>query len=196
MRICHDHLDDLRYEVLTRTGDYHCPCRGGTRSRPRRDRDSRLPQQAEVFPGNVAERVVRESIGSVASVRPSASGDPDAVGSHMKMAPLTTSADTSVARARQLMARDHVRWVRVVEGSEVVGIVTDRDLAFNDATGDTTIRLLMTSEVIAVSPRTSLSGSCASILRMRSERTTGRRQSRTRRCHHDLRHPQGLCWRS
>jgi len=40
-------------------------------------------------------------------------------------------------------------------GCEVAGIVTDRDI-FNDTTPDTTIGLLMTREVIAVSPRTSL----------------------------------------
>jgi len=158
MGICQDHLDDLRYEVVTRTGD---PAIAIIRVEEELKADlvviathvSRSKPKA--FPGSVAERVVRESICPVVTVRPSASGDPDAVGTHMTLAPLTTSADTTVARVRQLMARDHVRWVPVVEGGEVAGIVTDRDI-FNDTTPDTTIGLLMTREVIAVSPRTSL----------------------------------------
>lgn len=159
MAICHDHLDDLRYEVLTRTGD---PAIAIIRVEEELKADlvviathvSRSKPKA--FPGSVAERVVRESICPVVTVRPSASGDPDAVGTHMTVPPLTTSPDTTVAGVRQLMARNHVRWVPVVEASEVVGIVTDRDIAFNDATPDTTIGLLMTREVIAASPRTSL----------------------------------------
>lgn len=157
--ICHDHLDGLRYKVLTRTGD---PAIAIVRVEEELKADlvviathiSRSKPKA--FPGSVAERVVRESICPVMTVRPSASGDPDAVGTHMTLVPLTTSANTTVARVRQLMARDHVRWVPVVEGSEVIGIVTDRDIASNDATPDTAVGLLMTREVIAASPRTSL----------------------------------------
>ena len=111
---------------------------------------------ARPFPGSVTERVVRESICPVVTVRPSPSGDPDAVGAHMTRVPLTALLDTTVARLRQMMSQDRCHSVPVLDGGKVVGMVTDRDIAFSDATPDTTIGMLMTREVIMVSPRTSI----------------------------------------
>lgn len=159
MGVCHDLLGNLRYEALTRTGD---PAIAIIRAEEELHADLVViathasHQKPRTFPGSVAERVVRESICPVVTVRPSASGDPDAVGTHMTPAPLTTSPDTTVARVQQMMARDRCRWLPVLESGELVGIVTDRDIAFSDTTPDTTIGLLMTREVTAVSPRTSL----------------------------------------
>lgn len=157
--LCADCLTDLRHEILTRTGD---PAIGIIRSEEEVGADlvviathaSRGKPRA--FPGSVAERVIRESICPVVTVRPSASGDPDAVGTHMTPAPLTISADTPVVRVGQMMTQAHLRWLPVVEAGEVVGIVTDRDIATSDVTPDTTAGLLMTREVVAVAPRTSL----------------------------------------
>jgi len=108
------------------------------------------------FAGSVADRVVREAICPVVTVRPRASGDPEAVGSHMTAAPLTASPGMTVARVRLIMIEGHVRSVPVVEDGKLVGMVTDRDIAFSDPTPDTTIGSLMTREVIGVSPRSSI----------------------------------------
>jgi len=92
----------------------------------------------------------------VLTVRPSPSGDADAVGSHMTPNPLVASPDLTVDRVRQMMSQSRVRSLPVLEGDKVVGMVTDRDLAFSDATGDTAIGLLMTRDVVPVSPMTSM----------------------------------------
>lgn len=108
------------------------------------------------FAGSVAERVVREATCPVVTVRPRASGDPEAVGSHMTAAPLTASPGMTVARVRLIMIEGHVRSIPVVEEGKLVGMVTDRDIAFSDSTPDTTVGILMTREVIGVSPRSSI----------------------------------------
>lgn len=113
----------------------------------------RLPRP---FAGSVAERVVREATCPVITVRPHASGDPEAVGSHMTAAPLTASPGMTVARARLMMTEGRVRSIPVVEDGKLVGMVTDRDIAFSDPTPDTTVGLLMTRDVIGVSPRSSI----------------------------------------
>ncbi|HXZ87472.1 MAG TPA: universal stress protein [Candidatus Binataceae bacterium] len=108
------------------------------------------------FAGSVTERVVREATCPVVTVRPHASGDPEAVGSHMTAAPLTASPGMTVARVRLMMIEGHVRSIPVVEDGKLVGMVTDRDIAFSDPTPDTTVGILMTREVIGVSPRSSI----------------------------------------
>lgn len=157
--VCRDHLGGVRHEVLTRTGD---PAIAIIRAEEEVNADLVViathasRKKASPFPGSVAERVVRESICPVVTVRPSPSGDPDAVGAHMTRVPLTASPDTTVARVRQMMSQDRCHEVPVLEAGKVVGMVTDRDIAFSDATPDTTIGMLMTREVVTVSPRTSI----------------------------------------
>lgn len=46
----------------------------------------------------------------------------------LRRAPITTTADTTIREAVQLMARERVSSLLVVEGDRLVGIVTDRDL--------------------------------------------------------------------
>lgn len=108
------------------------------------------------FTGSVAERVVREAICPVITVRPRAGGDPDSVGAHMTAAPVTALPGMTVARVRLLMIEGHARSIPVVEEGKLVGMITDRDIAFSDSTPDTTVGMLMTREVIAVSPRSSI----------------------------------------
>jgi CBS domain-containing protein/nucleotide-binding universal stress UspA family protein len=157
--IAHTHLDGIRFELLTRSGD---PAIGIVRTAEEVNADLVViathgaHRRPRAFPGSVAERVVRESICPVMTVRPSAAGDPDAVGSHMTPNPLTASPNLSVDAVRQMMTRNRVRSLPVLENDKVVGIVSDRDLAFSGATPDTTIGMLMTREVVAVSPRTSI----------------------------------------
>jgi CBS domain-containing protein len=157
--IYHNRLADLRYEVLTRIGD---PAVAIIRTAEELNADlvviathaSRGRPRA--FAGSVAERVVRESLCPVVTVRPTASGDPDAVGVHMTPQPVTITPDTTVAQVRQMMARDRLRCVPVLEKDKLVGIVTDRDIAFSDATPSTAVGLLMTRDLVAVGPRTSI----------------------------------------
>ncbi len=157
--LCRDILGQLSHELVTRTGDPAIAiiraeeelnadlvvlATHGSRGRPR------------PFPGGVAERVVRESICPVVTVRPSASGDPDAVGTHMTPAPLTTSPEATVGHVRRTMVENRLRSLPVLEDGKVAGIVTEHDLASSDATDDTAIGLLMTRDLISVSSLTSL----------------------------------------
>jgi CBS domain/Universal stress protein family len=117
------------------------------------------------FPGSVAERIIRESICPVVTVRPSATGDPDAVGTHMTPAPTTISVDTTIARVEQMMAQYRLRWFPVVTGTEVVGIVTDRDVASCYTAAETTVGAMMTREVTRYPQRPRCKrrrGSCSS----------------------------------
>lgn len=157
--ICRDQLEGVRYEILTRTGDAAIAV---IRAAEELNADLVViathagRSKPKPFPGSVAERIIRESICPVVTVRPGASGDPDAVGTHMTRAPVTVSPDTVVSRAQQMMTENRLRWVPVLDGDKVAGIVTDRDIASSDSTADTAIGLLMTREVVVVSPRASL----------------------------------------
>jgi len=157
--VCRDHLGGVRHEIHTRTGD---PAIAIIRAAEELKAELVViathasRKQPRPFPGSVAERVVREAICPVVTVRPSPSGDPDAVASHMTPVPLTASPDTPVARVRQMMSQERYHSVPVLEGGKVVGMVTDRDIAFSDAAPETTIGMLMTREVVTVSPRTSI----------------------------------------
>lgn len=157
--IAQTHLGGIRFEPLTRTGD---PAIGIVRAEEEIGADLVViaahgnHRRLRAFPGSVAERVVRESICPVMTVRPSAAGEPDAVGSHMTPQALTASANMTVDAVQQVMIRNRVRSLPVLENDHVVGIVTDRDLASSDATPGTSIGMLMTREVVAVSPRTSI----------------------------------------
>lgn len=115
--ICGDRLVGVPHEVVTRTGDPAiCIIRAeeelktdmvviathASRSKPK------------PFPGSVAERIIRESICPVVTIRPTASGDPDAVGTHMTPAPTTITIDTTIARVQQMIAEARLRWFPVV----------------------------------------------------------------------------------
>jgi CBS domain-containing protein len=156
---CHEVLDGLSHEFLTRTGD---PAITIIRAEEELKADLVVlathvgRDRPKSFPGSVAERVVRESICPVVTVRPSAYGDPDAVGTHMTAAPLTTSPEATVLHVRQMMIKHRVRSLPVLENAKVVGIVTERDLASGDMPDSTTIGLMMTRDVISISPRASL----------------------------------------
>jgi len=157
--ICRERLSDLHCEVLTRTGD---PAIVIIRAAVELKADLVVIAthadrgKPTAFAGSVAERVIREAICPVVTVRATAGGDLDAVGSHMTPAPATISPDTTVARVRQMMARDRFRCLPVLEKDELVGIVSDRDIAFSDATPGTTIGLLMTRDLITIESRTSI----------------------------------------
>ncbi len=156
---CAKPLAGLAHEVHTRTGD---PAVAIIRTAEELGADLIViavhasRSYPRPFAGSVAERVVREATCPVVTVRPRASGDPEAVGSHMTPAPLTASPGMTVARVRLLMIEGHTRSIPVLEDGKLVGVITDRDIAFSDPTPDTTVGMLMTREVIAVSPRSSI----------------------------------------
>lgn len=193
--ICRDHLADLRYQIVTRTGDPAiCIVRAAEELKAdlvviATHASHRKPKP---FPGSVAERIIRESICPVVTVRPSASGDPDAVGAHMTPVPATLSPDTTVARVRQMLAQDRLRWFPVVAGGEVVGIVSDRDLASCDATPETAVGVLMTREVVAISPRTSLQEAARQLFECEVDGLPVIDDLETGRRNHPFRHPQGI----
>lgn len=157
--ICQNHFGDVRYEVLTRTGD---PAIAIIRAAEELTADlvviatHAARRRPGAFTGSVAERVIRESICPVVSVRPSAAGDPDAVGLHMTPGPVMISPNTTVALVRQMMARTRLRCIPVLENDKLVGMITDRDIAFSDATPSTTVGLLMTRDLVMVGPKTSI----------------------------------------
>lgn len=166
-KLCHDRLGDLPCEILTRTGD---PAIAIIHAEDEIKPDlivvatDTAAAKPPSFPGGVAERVIRESLCPVLMVRPGAAGDPATVGMHMTAAPFTLLPETPVARVQQMMARDRFRWAPVVADGSVVGIVTDRDLASSDADPATAIGLLMTRDVVTVTPATSLQEAARELL--------------------------------
>ena len=67
--------------------------------------------------------------------------------------PRTVSPETSARDAATIMREEDVGIVPVVEGSRLIGVVTDRDLAVrlvaNGRDGNTTVREVMSSQKIA-----------------------------------------------
>src|SRR5208282_2605960 len=157
--VCTPRLAGLNHEILTRTGD---PAIAIIRAAEELNADLLViachtsARKAQAFAGSVAERVIRESTCPVLTIRPGASGDPDAVGTHMTSNPLTASPAMSVAGVGQMMIQQRVRSVPVLENGQLVGLLTDRDIALADTTPETAVALLMTREVITVSPKTSI----------------------------------------
>ena len=73
-------------------------------------------------PGIVSERDILRSVG--------AGEDPDAerVGDHMTDSLITAAPGWSLERAATEMSKRHIRHLVVVDGSEVVGILSMRDI--------------------------------------------------------------------
>lgn len=76
---------------------------------------------------------------------------------------VTVSVDSSIAEARQAMAAHGIRHLPVVDGSQLVGIVSDRDLlGAKDAAAK--VEQVMTRDPIAVSPESAVD-ECAYLMR-------------------------------
>jgi acetoin utilization protein AcuB len=81
--------------------------------------------------------------------------------------PITTGPDTPVLEARQVMIEKRIRHLLVAEGSNLLGIITDRDIRLNLPSPATslsvweinyllarmTVASAMTESVVIVSPR-------------------------------------------
>lgn len=79
----------------------------------------------------------------------------------MSPAPYTIGIDLPLARAREMMQMHHVRHLPVLEGGRLVGIVSDRDLAFIENLKDVdpkevSVEEAMSSAVYTVTPDTPL----------------------------------------
>jgi acetoin utilization protein AcuB len=80
--------------------------------------------------------------------------------------PITTGPETPVLEARQLMIDKRIRHLLIVEGSKLLGIITDRDIRLNLPSPATslsvweinyliarlTVESVMTKSVVIVSP--------------------------------------------
>lgn len=68
----------------------------------------------------------------------------------------STKAADSIAQAARVMAEKDVGALPVVEGREVIGIITDRDIAVRAVAGaigsDAPVRRIMTEDVVTCSP--------------------------------------------
>lgn len=71
--------------------------------------------------------------------------------SGMIIDPITLTADQPLWRALELMERYHISGIPIVEGKKLVGIITNRDLRFEDNTGRP-IRELMTKDRLVTAP--------------------------------------------
>lgn len=67
----------------------------------------------------------------------------------MSRSPVTVVPSTPVLEARDLMARHRIRHLLVVDGSRLVGIVTDRDIRLNLPSPATSLSVW---EIIVVEP--------------------------------------------
>jgi CBS domain-containing protein len=78
--------------------------------------------EEEPGPGIVSERDILNSLGQ--------GQDPDAelVGDHMSDSMITAAPDWSLERAAMEMSKRHIRHLVVVEGPEIVGVLSMRDI--------------------------------------------------------------------
>jgi acetoin utilization protein AcuB len=76
----------------------------------------------------------------------------------MTRSPLSVSIDASVRSAEDLMIDNDVRHLPVLEGEDLVGVVSDRDIAFTSNVSDSTladqlrVRDVCSLDVYAVAP--------------------------------------------
>ncbi len=95
------------------------------------------------------------------------------IASFMTVAPHTIRADQNVDTARRLMRQYKVRHLPVMDGQQVVGIVSQRDLGlFGGADGDEARLVLvsdiMTREVASVPPETPVAEAASEMARTRA----------------------------
>lgn len=90
--------------------------------------------------------------------------------SGMIIDPITLTADQSIRNALELMGRYHISGIPIVEGKKLVGIITNRDLRFEENTGRP-IKELMTSKNLITAPvGTTLDGAKAILQKHRIEK--------------------------
>ena len=68
---------------------------------------------------------------------------------------ITTTPSATVVELAQLLARNKISGMPVVDAGEVVGVVSEADIL--TAAGQTTIEWVMTNEIFSVTPETPIS---------------------------------------
>ena len=69
--------------------------------------------------------------------------------------PVTLPPDATIGEAREIMTRQNISGLPIVDGERVVGILTNRDLRFHRK-DETVIREVMTTELVSAPPDTEL----------------------------------------
>ncbi len=85
---------------------------------------------------------------------------------YMTTSPQTIGADMSLAKAEKLMGEMRVRHLPVLDGSRLVGVLSDRDIKLVESFKDVdpekvSVREAFTEEPYKVSPKAPLSDVCA-----------------------------------
>ena len=97
---------------------------------------------------------------------------PTTVALYMTPAPLTVRAGASLQDAHALMRKAHIRHLPVLEGTALVGLVSQSDLRLLETLKDVeptevTVREAMSIAPFTASPRTALSSVCSKMARRR-----------------------------
>ncbi len=101
---------------------YALPCAELTRLR------EEFPRFAEHFEQSISSRL-RKALNTVLEAPASGSGLMTVrIGDLIKRAPITTSPGTSIREAAQIMAEHRVSSLLIMDGDQLVGMMTDRDL--------------------------------------------------------------------
>ncbi len=87
------------------------------------------------------------------------------VSEFMTPKPITIGADTSMAKANQIMVENRIRHLPVLEAGKLIGILSDRDLrlveSFHDVDPEkVSVREACTEEPYTVTPETPLDEVC------------------------------------
>src|SRR5262245_60223756 len=79
------------------------------------------------------------------------------VGNYMTESPHTINAEQPLSAAQRLMKEERIRHLPVLRGSELVGILTSRDLAIAESLrAEARVSDVMMPDPYAISPNTSL----------------------------------------
>lgn len=144
-------LTDVAHDVMTRTGD---PAIAILHVAQETNADlivlaSHSLRSPHLFPGSVAERVIRQAPCAVMMVKPSrAEADIESVAAQMTRNPETVAPDTTLVKVEEKMRSGGYRFMPVLRDGKLVGIITDRDVrrCFGELE-NTEVGVVMTEEV-------------------------------------------------
>ncbi len=153
------HLAGVKYELLVEMGDP-----AGTILRAQKKVAPEVLVMAthgrkgfsRFFLGSVAEIVLREATCPVLTIRATVS-DRHMVGTWMTRDPVTVAPEDKLSLVEGRMREGGFRSIPVVKDSQLLGIITDRDVRRHTGFLDhTEVRQAMTEDLITVTPSTSV----------------------------------------